>query len=404
MLQVVHSFQVWLPLTMTWAYNQVRYAPGIAATVLADELQGRAAFPWEPVLVLSPADRLVAAAGHRLGRPQPPRSLLRALRRGSPDIVHSHFGYRGWQDLPLASRLGARHVVTFYGHDVQKFPRTWPVWRRRYERLFAAADLFLCEGPHMAATLVGEGAPAERVRVQRLGVELDRLSYTPRVAPDDGQVKILIAGAFREKKGIPDALEAVARVRAAGIDVCVTVIGDAITDDEHLERRRIVATIDRCGLGDVVRLLGFQPYDRLLAEAATHHICLSPSRHAADLDSEGGAPVVLMELAATGMPIVSTRHCDIPEVVDDGVTGLLADEGDVEGIAARLGELAAEPGRWAVMGLAASRRVEERFDVRVCAQGLVDRYRELLGAPPCDETLAGGAEKEATRGAEPGLR
>ncbi len=391
MLEVVHSFQVWLPLTMTWAYNQVRYAPGVAATVLADELQGPEAFPWEPVLVLSPADRLVAAAGHRLGRPQPPRSLLRALRRGSPDIVHSHFGYRGWQDLPLVSRLGARHVVTFYGHDVQKFPRTWPVWRRRYERLFGAADLFLCEGPHMAATLVGEGAPAARVRVQRLGVDLARLPFVARTAPEDGQVRVLIAGAFREKKGIPDALEAVARVRAAGIDVRVTVIGDAVTEDEHLERRRIVATIDRRGLGDVVRLLGFQPYDRLLAEAVAHHLCLSPSRHAADLDSEGGAPVALIELAAMGMPIVSTRHCDIPEVVEDGVTGLLAEEGDVDGIVARLGELAARPERWAEMGRAARRRVEERFDVRVCTRRLVERYDELAGGGSGGRAVEGDA-------------
>lgn len=377
MLAVVHSFQVWLPLTMTWAYNQVRYAPAVEATVVADELQGAETFPWEPLLVLSRSDRMAAAVGRRLGRPQPPRSLLARLRRRAPDIVHSHFGYRGWQDLPLASALQARHVVTFYGHDVQMFPHMWPVWRRRYERLFATADLFLCEGPHMAATLVAEGAPGDRVRVQRLGVELERLRFASRAAPPDGRVRVLIAGAFREKKGIPDALEAVARVRAAGIDLRVTVIGDAITEDEHLERRRILATIERHDLGDAVRLLGFQPYDRLLAEAATHHICLSPSRHAADLDSEGGAPVVLMELAATGMPIVSTRHCDIPEVVEDGVTGLLADEGDVAGIADRLGELAADPGRWPAMGHAARRRIEERFDVRVCARGLVTRYVEL---------------------------
>jgi len=377
---VLHSFQVWLPLTMTWAYNQVRYAPGVAATVLADELQHPEVFPWEPMLVPSRSDRLVAAAGHRLGRPQPPRSLLPALRRAAPSIVHSHFGYRGWQDLPLAARLDAGHVVTFYGHDVQKFPRTWPAWRRRYDRLFAAADRFLCEGPHMAATLVGEGAPADRVRVQRLGVEVDRLRFTPRLAPADGRVRVLIVGAFREKKGIPDALEAVARVRAAGLDVTVTVIGDAgASDDEQAERRRILATIARHGLGDVVELLGFQPYERLLAEAARHHICLSPSRHAADFDSEGGAPVVLMELAATGMPIVSTRHCDIPEVVEDGVTGLLADEGDVDGIAARLGELASDPRRWASMGAAARQRIEERFDVRVCAGQLAEHYEELAG-------------------------
>ena len=84
MLAVVHSFQVWLPLTMTWAYNQVRYAPAVEATVVADELQGAETFPWEPLLVLSRSDRMAAAVGRRLGRPQPPRSLLARLRRRAP--------------------------------------------------------------------------------------------------------------------------------------------------------------------------------------------------------------------------------------------------------------------------------------------------------------------------------
>jgi colanic acid/amylovoran biosynthesis glycosyltransferase len=393
MLRVAHSFQVWLPLTMTWAYNQVRFAPGVAATVVAEDLRTPEAYPWEPLLVASAADRFVMGAARRLGRPLPPPSVLRALRREPPAVVHSHFGYRGWQDLPLVSRLGARHVVTFYGHDVQKFPRTWPVWRRRYEQLFGSAGLFLCEGPHMAQTLIGEGAPSERVRVQRLGVELDRLRFAPRTGPGDGPVRVLIAGAFREKKGIPDALEAVARVRAGGLDVRVTVIGDAgRLEGEQREKQRILATIERHGLEDAVRLLGFQPYDALLEEAAGHHLFLSPSRHAADWDSEGGAPVSLIELAATGMPIVSTRHCDIPEVVVDGVTGLLADEGDVEGIAARLGELAGDPARWEAMGRAARAHVEARFDVIACVRELVGRY----------EALAAGEGTEAGRAASPG--
>ncbi len=393
MLEVVHSFEVWLPLTMTWAYNQVRFAHGVAATVMTDELRTPELFPWDPLLVASRADRRAVAVGRRLGRPLPPPSLLRALRLRRPQVIHSHFGYRGWQDLPLAARLGARHVVTFYGHDVQKFPRTWPVWRRRYERLFAAADLFLCEGPHMARTLVSEGAPEDRVRVQPLGVELDRLHCAPRTAPADGRVKVLICGAFREKKGIPDALEAVARVRSEGLDVTATVIGDAgPAEDEQRERRRILDTIARHGLEDAVRLVGYQPYDRLLAEAGEHHLCLSPSRHAADWDSEGGAPVVLIELAATGMPIVSTRHCDIPEVVEDGVTGLLAEEGDIDGIAARLGELAADSDRWAPMGVAARARVEERFDVRECVRRLVGRYEDLAGDGGRPESPAAAGE------------
>lgn len=385
MIPVLHSFDVWLPLTMTWAYNQICFAEGVEATVVADRTESLDLFPWSRLLVTSPSDRVITATTCRLGRQAPPPSLLAALRHRPPQVIHSHFGYRGWRDLPLAARLGARHVVTFYGHDLQKFPHQWPLWRRRYEELFAAADLFLCEGPHMAATLVEEGAPEGRVGVQPLGVDLERLRYTPRRPCEDGRVKVLIAGAFREKKGIPDALEAVASVREEGLDVVVTIIGDAgSSEKERREKRRILDVIARRGLEGVVRLLGFQPYERLLAEAAAHHLCLSPSRKAEDWDCEGGAPVTLIEFAATGMPIVSTRHCDIPQVVEDGVTGLLADEGDVDGVARRLAELASDPERWEPMGLAARARMERHFDVRALAQALVRRYERLVKSSAAD--------------------
>ncbi len=382
MLTVVHSLDVWLPLTMTWAYNQVRYARGVEAVVVAERAEQPERFPWPDLHVATGADRAAVAVARRMGRPLAPPLLVGRLRRRRPHLVHSHFGYRGWHDLDLVRRLGTRHVVTFYGQDVQRFPRRWPVWRRRYAELFASADLFLCEGPHMAATLVAEGAPPERVEVQPLGVELERLPFVPRRAPEDGRVRVLVAGAFREKKGIPDALEAVARVREGGLDVVATVIGDAgPAEDEQREKRRILAVVERRSLRGAVRLLGYQPYERLLDEAGRHHLCLSPSRHAADGDSEGGAPVTLIEFAAMGLPIVSTRHCDIPEVVEDGVGGLLAEEGDVQGLSERLAELASAPERWPAMGAAARARVERRFDVRVCAEELVRRYAALAGVP-----------------------
>ena len=122
------------------------------------------------------------------------------------------------------------------------------------------------------------------------------------------------------------------------------------------------------------------PYDRLLDAMSRHHIFLSPSRTAADGDSEGGAPVSIIEAAASGMPVVSTTHCDIPQAVDDGRTGLLAPEGDQDALEARLWEMVDDPDRWPAMGAAAARLARERFDMRRCAAQLVDRYRGLLGS------------------------
>jgi colanic acid/amylovoran biosynthesis glycosyltransferase len=233
--------------------------------------------------------------------------------------MHSHFCDRGWGDVPLARRHRLAHVVTFYGYDVNMLVRQNPAWRKRYAEMFRHIDLVLCEGPFMRQKIVELGCPDDRARVQRLGVEVDKIRFAPRRLDGD-EIKILTGGAFREKKGIPYALEAVGRLVERGEKLRVTLFGDAGPQPrEQEEKRRILEVIRRYRLDNIVTLRGFQPYSVLLEEAYSHHIFLSPSVTSSDGDTEGGAPVALIDMAATGMPIVSSLHCDIPQVVLDGI-------------------------------------------------------------------------------------
>jgi colanic acid/amylovoran biosynthesis glycosyltransferase len=84
-------------------------------------------------------------------------------------------------------------------------------------------------------------------------------------------------------------------------------------------------------------------------------------------------------MAATGMPVVSSRHADIPEVIEHGVAGLLAAERDVDGIADCLRQLIAAPGRWATMAAAARRHIESEFDANRQAGRLAGIYQRLCG-------------------------
>ncbi len=378
-LRVAHSFDVWLPSTMTWAATQVRAARVDEAIVLAESTANLDQFPFSPLYTMGGVDGAVVRASKRARMRLYPRSYARALKHHRPQILHSHFGYRGWADLPLARRHRLAHVVTFYGHDVTMYPRTWPVWRRRYAELFAAADLILCEGPFMASTVAGLGCPEAKLQVQRLGVDLDRIPCRPRALKSGEPARVLIAGAFREKKGIPAALEAVAAARDRGADLRVTLVGASSgSAGEETERRRIEDVVRRRRLDEIVTFTGMIPYERLLDAMSRHHVFLSPSREAADGDSEGGAPVTIIEAAAGGMPVVSTTHCDIPQAVDDGLTGMLAPEDDQEALNECLWAMLDDPDRWPAMGAAAGRLARERFDMRRCAAQLTDRYRSLL--------------------------
>jgi colanic acid/amylovoran biosynthesis glycosyltransferase len=211
-----------------------------------------------------------------------------------------------------------------------------------------------------------------------LGVALDQIAYIPRKLENGSPLRVLIAGTFREKKGIPYALEAVGRLHKKGNDVQVTIIGDSRGyEQDEIENRKILDVIEQFDMHSITRILGFQPYANMLAEAYQHHVFLSPSVTASDGDTEGGAPVVIIEMAATGMPVVSTRHCDIPQVIIDGRTGWLADERDVAGLVCHLQWLIEHPQQWKKRTDLGRKHIEANFDVRKQAKLLGDIYQNL---------------------------
>lgn len=383
-LSVAHAVKTWLPRTQVWLYQQLRHLPEtITSHVVCDRLENPGEFPLPNVHALRERSRLLyleELALRRYDLPNLSAELLALARRGDVRVLHSHFGRTGWNYLWTARAAGLRHVVSFYGVDISYLPRAHRLWRWRYRLLFEAVDRVLVEGPFMARTAEDLGCPPSKLRVQRLGVDLDAIPYRPRRREPGEPLRILIAAAFREKKGIPYALEAVARLHRAGVPLAVTIIGDSSPPPEAGDdKARIHATIAEHGLAPIVRLLGFQPYARLLEEAARHHVYLSPSITARSGDTEGGAPIGLIEMAASGMPVVSTFHCDIPQVLSHGATGLLAQERDVEGLVAALRWLLDHPGEWPRLTAAARAHIAERFDVRTQARALAAIYEELAG-------------------------
>jgi colanic acid/amylovoran biosynthesis glycosyltransferase len=410
---VLHSVETWLPQTLTWLHAQVAdtQSLGMNAHVACQSLQNIDQFGvphLHPAQATRPPGPLAASA--RLGwlktlgergyaiasqcwhspvgdvfdrhigalrtRPQA-RHLLSVGRRLQPDIVHSHFGHIGWGDLAAVRALGARHVVTFYGLDVNKLPRS-PVWRRRYLDLFAQVDRVLCEGTHMAACLMALGCPERKVKVHHLGVDVEGIPFEPRRWQPGETLKVLIAASFREKKGIPYAIDALGRV-AREVPLELTVIGDAGSERESQDqKRRILQALARSGLHERTRLLGFQPHARMLAEARAHHVFMQPSVTARDGDTEGGAPVCITEMLASGMPVIATQHCDIPEVMGASLKHLLAPERDAPALADRLRGLLSQPASWESIADAGRARVEAEYRRDRQALRLREHYLTLI--------------------------
>ena len=367
-IKVIHSTPVWLPQTMTWLCNQVQYLPDdIESHIVCEKTENLDQF-GVPNINSLPELSLLSRFGESGLKGAKPLSrmfwLWRMCRRIKPEIVHSHFGNVGWFDSFVVRLTGARHVVTFYGLDVNMVPKQDPRWLGRYKSIFESADLFLCEGPHMAKCIKKLGCPPDKVKVQHLGVEVDRILYRPRRWQHGVPLLVLIAATFREKKGIPYALEALAELQHI-VSLDITIIGDSTPEPRSQnEKQKIHTILENSSLKAKTKLLGYQPYSIFLEEAYKNHIFISPSVTAADGDTEGGAPVSLIEMMATGMPVVSTIHCDIPDVVQYGMDDWLVAERDVDALVNKLRWLIRNPQKWHSMLDKGRRHVENQYDAK----------------------------------------
>ena len=229
----------------------------------------------------------------------------------------------------------------------------------------------------MTQSVIKLGCPESKVRVHHLGVDLGKFVFRPLPWRPQEPLKVLIAASFREKKGIPYALAALGKLQR-DIELEITIIGGATGEQaSKVEEQKILQLIEEYELQSQVRILGFQPYNVLIERMYRNHIFLSPSVVAGSNDSEGGAPVSIIEAAAAGMIVVSTTHCDIPEVVLHGQTGLLAQERNVDELVANMRWLLKNPDSWQGMAIAGRKRIEVEFNASVQAKRLASLYETL---------------------------
>jgi len=348
-------------------------------------------------LALANADvaRLVASATHRrwrrfgpvvaAARPLPGRvrRIIEACadieadgRLGAYDILLGHFGDIGMR-LARSRALGRFHApfaTIFHGNDVALSMRNGTLGR--FRQLFREADLLLPVSGFFREVLVGAGAAPSRTIVHRTGVDCASVPFEP-VRDRSGQLIFTTACRFVEKKGIEFAIRAV-RELASGrpdLDWRYEIVGDGPL------RSNLETLTRQLGLEQRVIFLGALPHAGVKERLARAHAFLLPSVTAANGDMEG-IPVALMEAMAAGLPVVSSFHSGIPELVQHEATGLLAAERDVAGLAACLAWVADHPEGCLRMAEHARAFVEAHFDQAKLNDRLADMLRRAAtGAP-----------------------
>lgn len=260
------------------------------------------------------------------------RSTLSGIRRS--DFVLAHFGPAGAQWLPVVAAARRPYAVFFHGFDATRHLQERP---RAYDALIASRTAALTNSEYLKARLVTAGFSPERVGVVRLGVSDALEGRSARPAAAGGLV--LSVARLVAKKGLDDSIRAFAQAQ----DALKGTWRYRIVGDGNLlgELQALAASL---GVSSLVEFSGTLPRDETLRALEQASVFLLTSKTGEAGDTEG-TPVSILEAATVGLPIVSTIHAGIPELLppDSPRSVMLRPEGDVAGVAAALRALAADP-------------------------------------------------------------
>jgi len=376
---VGHSVNPFLFGTGSWVYGQVIGLSRWHAVVVCKRRENSEEFPYDDVHAhtdLGLPRQLTQRVGRRRHGYYP--FYREVLEERGAELLHSHFASQGWIDLPLAADLGRPHITSFYGADIWKNTQH-ASWRERYADLFRRGSLFLVEGNAMRAKVEDLGCDPSKIRVQHLGVDLSDTVLLPRAPDPSGEVRCLAAGRAVEKKGFDLAVRAFAHAQREEPALRLSLMLIARSKGEQARAERLRAQVEQEGLSDVVDFPPPLPYREYRRALERYHVFLAPSQHAADGDAEGGAPVSLIEMSASGMPVVASDHCDIPEVIVHGVSGLIVPEGDVGAFTDAILFMARARERWEAFGRAGRAHVEREYDLATQVEKLEGIYDDLAG-------------------------
>jgi colanic acid/amylovoran biosynthesis glycosyltransferase len=272
----------------------------------------------------------------------------------------------------LLREIGAiegKLVTVFHGFDITLLLKEQR--ERIYKRLFETGDLFLPISEHWKHRLIELGCPEEKIIVHRMGVDCNRFLFRSRRLDDSNKVRFVSIGRLVEKKGFEYGIRAVAKLTKNVQNIEYTIVGDGALN-EYLQN-----LIQELGVDNNIHMVGWKQQEEVIEILENAHILLAPSVTSKNGDQEG-IPVSLMEAMAMGLPIVSTKHSGIPELIENGVSGFLVPERDSEALYEKLKYLVDRPDMWPEMGAQGRKYVEENYNINKLNDRLVHIFKDLV--------------------------
>lgn len=349
---VVRSW--YLPLSETFIYTELVNLKVVKPIVCTKKIMHKDQFPFAPIFQF-----------RRMS------DLEKILVKQKVDLIHARFGITGAEILDVKKQLGIPMITSFHGFDLPANRRSFAKYNGKLHRLFEEGECFTATSNNMKGILVRYGCPKDKVFVHHSGIDAEAFSLQKRAMPEDGRITLLSVGRLVEKKGMRYLIDAFHIVQKQYPNTRLRIAGDG----QLLAKLR--EQVKKLRLTNKVDFLGAIPHQEVVKEMEKAHVFVLASTTTRDGNQEG-IPNVIKEAMATGLPIVSTWHAGIPELVRDGKTGYLVPERDTDAMAERLLSLIRNPEIWGKMGKRGRKIVTQSFDLQKQVLELENLYAKIL--------------------------
>lgn len=300
------------------------------------------------------------------------RDTAKFLKDQRIDAVHVHAVALYGLEAHLATAF-ARVPIIVTHHATLEWWR--PMWSRQSDAIMAIekwrTTYVVCPYRKAADELRSHGYKSDRLVVVPFCADENAFNGSITQPEPGGPFHLITVSRLVKEKGHTELLEALAKIRGKLPQVRLSILGTGPAEAD------IKQTIERLKLGDIVHMAGYVPHAKVPELMRKAHVVMLPSYMGGET-----FPICLLEGMCMGMPSIGTRWFGIPDIIENGVNGLLVEPRDANGLAQAIETMAGDLGLFTRMGRAAAQRAEREFTGRAVANRYLELYRSAAALQP----------------------
>jgi len=356
---------------MLHVYRQVSNLKNFNSTVVTRRRENLTLFPFDNVYLLRKSKvRLLHRAYNRMIGNLIPLSkfevsqVLSFSESMQEPLLHIYQGDIALRSINLLKMFPGPRVISFHGADLSNSHTEY-----QYRRLWNLVEVVLCRCKAFLPILEGLGCPKEKIRLNYTGIPTPRQhsDVTPPSLGKDKPLKILQVSRFIEKKGLDITIKAFKKISDLGFNARLVLAGDG-----PLKSKLKAMSID-LGIKNKVEFKGFLSPEKIKVEYLDADLFCHPSRKTGDGDREG-IPNSILEAMSYGLPVISTNHSGIPEVISDFKTGVLIENDNYDFLADEVINLSKNNSLYQEISQNSRELVESKFSIKECINSLEESY------------------------------